>query len=56
MDTRLAEIMYQQWIQGNDDYYSNLHEFVKLAEQEFNISGDQILRVLQTQWWWEWHE
>ena len=56
IDSRLLQTMYQQWIQGNEDYRLNLHEFVKLAEREFKVSGDHILRVLQTQWWWEWQE
>lgn len=54
MDTRLAEIMYQQWRQGNNDYTKNWLDFVALIVNEFKIAEYDAITILQKQRWFEW--
>jgi hypothetical protein len=54
MDTRLAEIMYQQWCQGNSGYIHCWLDFVSMVAREFNITEAEAINILQKQRWFEW--
>jgi hypothetical protein len=54
MDTRLAEIMYQQWRQGNNNYIHCWLDFVSMIARDFNITEAEAINILQKQRWFEW--
>lgn len=54
MDTRYAEIIYQQWRQNNNDYKLRWIEFVELIVREFKIDEYTAVKELQKQRWFEW--
>jgi hypothetical protein len=47
------ELMYQQWIQGNDEYTVRWVDFVELAAREMNTTQDEIMRELQKTYWFK---
>jgi hypothetical protein len=51
IDMRSLEVMYQQWIQGNDAYVRRWVDFVELAAREYATTGDQIMKELQKCTW-----
>jgi len=54
IDTRKLEIMYQQWIQGRDDWPHAWVEFVALAAKEFDESQVVVIKELQKHFWFNW--
>jgi hypothetical protein len=46
--------MYQQWMQGNDNYIRDWATFVEQAARWQNTTGDVIMRELQKYTWFEW--
>jgi ribosomal protein L20 len=51
IDRRLLEIMYQQWIQGLDDYSHQWINFVEMAAREQSTTADKIMEELQKCQW-----
>jgi ribosomal protein L20 len=51
IDRRLLEIMYQQWIQGLDDYAHQWINFVEMAAREQSTTTDKIMEELQKCQW-----
>lgn len=51
MDTRVLQNMYQQWMQGNDDYIYRWYDFVLLVSKHYGSGMDDVMRVLQTCNW-----
>jgi hypothetical protein len=46
--------MYQQWIQGNENYSEDWVKFVELVAREFRIQEDEAIRRLQKYSWFVW--
>ncbi len=46
--------MYQQWIQGRDDWPHACVDFVALAAREYNESEADIIKELQKHCWFNW--
>ena len=51
IDRRQLEIMYQQWIQGVEDYAHHWIDFVEMAAREYSTTADQIMKELQKCVW-----
>jgi hypothetical protein len=43
--------MYQQWIQGVEDYAHHWIDFVEMAAREHSTTADQIMKELQKCVW-----
>jgi hypothetical protein len=54
MNTRQAEIIYQQWQQNNNDYQVRWLDFVEIIVREFNMDEYTVITELQKQRWFEW--
>lgn len=54
MNTRQAEIIYQQWQQNNNDYQVRWLDFVEIIVREFNMDEYTVINELQKQRWFEW--
>ena len=55
MDTRHLQHIYQQWSNGqNGEAKNRWVDFVELASRSTGMSGDAVMRILQTQQWFEW--
>ena len=46
--------MYQQWMQGNENYIRDWATFVEQAAKWQNTTADVIMRDLQKYTWFEW--
>jgi len=46
--------MYQQWIQGIEDYAEHWVMFVEIVAKEFSITEDEVIRRLQKYSWFAW--
>ena len=53
VDRRQLEIMYQQWIQGMNDYAHHWIDFVEMAAKVNGTTADQIMRELQKCYWFK---
>lgn len=53
LEARQLHHMYQAWSQGVDDPTRDWHEFVEWAAAWTKTSGDQVMRVLQTTYWFK---
>jgi len=51
IDRRQLEIMYQQWIQGVEDYAHHWIDFVEMAARDQSTTADQIMKELQKCVW-----
>ena len=51
VDQHQLEIMYQQWIQGMNDYAYRWIDFVEMAAKVNGTTADQIMRELQKCTW-----
>lgn len=51
MDERQLFHMYQSWQQGQDDYVRDWYHFVDWAAKWHQTSGDKVMRILQTTYW-----
>lgn len=51
MDRRFLEIMYQQWIQGMNDYAHHWLDFVEMAACVNGTTADQVMKELQKCSW-----
>jgi hypothetical protein len=47
------ELMYQQWIQGNEAYLHRWVDFVELVAKETNVAQDVIVRELEKTYWFK---
>ena len=47
IDRRQLEIMYQQWIQGMNDYAHHWIDFVEMAARVNGTTDDQVMKELQ---------
>ena len=45
--------MYQQWIQGNEDYMFRYMDFAELAARHNNMTADAVLLELQKYYWFK---
>ena len=45
--------MYQQWIQGNEDYMFRYMDFAELAARHNNMTVDAVLLELQKYSWFK---
>ncbi len=45
--------MYQQWIQGNEDYMFRYMDFAELAARHNNMNVDAVLCELQKYHWFK---
>ena len=45
--------MYQAWQQGIDDYVHRYIEFLEMAARYYNTSAADVMKILQTTWWFE---
>lgn len=45
--------MYQQWIQGNEDYMLRYMDFVKLVAGHNNANADAVMQELQKYHWFK---
>jgi hypothetical protein len=45
--------MYQQWIQGNEDYMFRYMDFAELAAKHNNMTVDAMMRELQKYQWFK---
>ena len=43
--------IYDQWRQDNDAYAERWLDFVEMIAKEYNTTGDEVMRVLQTCMW-----
>jgi hypothetical protein len=46
--------MYQQWMQGNENYLEDWVNFVELVAKDFRIHEDEAIRRLQKYSWFAW--
>lgn len=53
IDRRQLEIMYQQWIQGVEDYAHHWIDFVEMAAREHSTTADQVMKELQKCVWFK---
>ena len=51
IDRRQLEIMYQQWIQGVEDYAHHWIDFVEMAARDQSTTADQVMKELQKCVW-----
>ena len=51
VDQHQLEQMYQQWIQGMNDYAYHWIDFVEMAAKVNGTTADQIMRELQKCTW-----
>ena len=51
VDQHQLEQMYQQWIQGMNDYAYRWIDFVEMAAKVNGTTADQIMRELQKCTW-----
>ena len=45
--------MYQQWIQGVEDYAHHWIDFVEMAAKEYSTTADQVMKELQKCVWFK---
>ena len=53
IDKRFLEIMYQQWIQGNDYYSNQWMDFAEIAARYNQTTVEEILKILETCRWFK---
>lgn len=53
MNERELHHMYQAWIQGQQDYANKWFDFVEYAAKWHKTTGDEVMRVLQTTYWFQ---
>ena len=53
MDSRQLQHMYQAWMQGQEDYVRDWVHFVEWAARMNNTTGDVVMKVLQTTYWFK---
>jgi len=53
VDKRFLEMMYQQWLQGNEFYATRWMEFVNLAAHHNRTTIEEILKILETCQWFK---
>jgi hypothetical protein len=53
MDSRSLQHMYQAWAQGQEDATRDWVNFVEWAAKWNNTTGDNIMRILQTTYWFK---
>lgn len=53
IDRRQLEIMYQQWIQGVEDYTHHWIDFVEMAARDQSTTADQVMKELQKCIWFK---
>jgi hypothetical protein len=53
VDKRFLEMMYQQWIQGNEFYASRWLDFAQLAANHNRTTTEEILKILDTCLWFK---
>jgi hypothetical protein len=53
MDSRHLHHMYQAWASGQEDAERDWYHFVEWAARLNNTTGDAVMRVLQTTYWFK---
>lgn len=53
IDARTLHHMYQAWCQGQDDPERDWSHFVEWAAKWNGTTGDQVMKVLQTTYWFK---
>lgn len=53
MDARSLEHMYQAWCQGQEDATRDWVAFVECAAKWNNTTADNVMRILQTTYWFQ---
>jgi hypothetical protein len=51
LNTRQLEMMYQQWIQGNEEYVHRWFEFVAMAAKQLSATQEEVMKELQKTYW-----
>jgi len=54
MNERFLKMMYDQWIQGIDDYALCLERFVGMAARNSNTTTELMLEELKKYRWFKW--
>lgn len=53
IDARTLHHMYQAWCQGQDDPVRDWSHFIEWSAMMTGASGDQVMKVLQTTYWFK---
>jgi hypothetical protein len=53
MNERQLFQMYQSWQQGQEDYIRDWCDFVEWAAKWNQTTGDHVMRILQTTYWFK---
>jgi hypothetical protein len=53
MDERHLHHMYQAWCQGQEDPCRDWSYFVEWVSRLSGVSGDRIMQILQTTYWFK---
>lgn len=53
MNERSLHHIYQAWQQGQEDYIRDWSRFVEWAASVNNTTGDAVMKILQTTYWFE---
>lgn len=56
IDLRFVQMMYQQWIQGNEEYTHAWREFIELAARQTHHTQEELLKELKNTNWFKWYE
>jgi len=54
MNERFLKMIYDQWIQGIDDYTLYLERFVDMAARNSNTTTELMLEELKKYRWFKW--
>jgi len=53
-DQTFLHKMYQQWLQGNDEFQHTLIHFVEMAARYNNVTTEVMLEQLKKYNWFKW--
>jgi hypothetical protein len=53
-DDRFLHMVYQQWMQGNDEYMYTWRQFVELAARLNHTTFEKMFEELQKYSWFVW--
>jgi hypothetical protein len=56
MDERFLKMIYDQWIQGIDDYAHCWEKFVVMAARNSSTTTELMLEELKKYRWFKWEE
>ena len=53
MNLHQLQHMYQAWCQGQENYVRDWCNFVEFAAKHYGTTADQVMRLLQTTYWFK---